>query len=117
MGRRLQIIKQIHQLKKMKKANNKKLLESKATNKNSNIFDVNKKPSIFIRKFLTKKTIMRPKLSLYRNNLNFNNNNFEDEHSELSNKEEEIKNKKERRLQIIKQIHQLKINSIKDNKI
>ena len=57
---------------------------------------------------------MRPKLSLYRNNLNFNNNNFEDEHSELSNKEEEIKNKKERRLQIIKQIHQLKINSIKE---
>ena len=101
-------------LKKMKKANNKKLLESKATNKNSNIFDVNKKPSIFIRQFLTKKTIMRPKLSLYRNNLNFNNNNFEDEHSELSNKEEEIKNKKERRLQIIKQIHQLKINSIKE---
>ena len=99
-------------IKKMKKANKKKLNELQAKNPNMNIFDINRKQSIFIKTFLSKKTLFRPKLSLFKNNLNIKSQ--EDEHSELSNKEEEIKNKKEKRKQIIKQIHQLKINSIKE---
>ena len=99
-------------IKKMKKANKKKLNELQAKNPNMNIFDINRKQSIFIKTFLSKKTLFRPKLSLIKNNLNIKSQ--EDEHSELSNKEEEIKNKKEKRRQIIKQIHQLKINSIKE---
>ena len=99
-------------IKKMKKANKKKLNELQAKNPNMNIFDINRKQSIFIKTFLSKKTLFRPKLSLIKNNLNIKSQ--EDEHSELSNKEEEIKNKKEKRKQIIKQIHQLKINSIKE---
>jgi hypothetical protein len=96
----------------MKKANKKKLMELQAKNPNMNIFDINRKQSIFIKTFLSKKTLFRPKLSLIKNHLNIKSQ--EDEHSELSNKEEEIKNKKEKRRQIIKQIHQLKINSIKE---
>ena len=98
----------------MKKANTKKLneLKSKNPNMNLNIFDINKKQSIFIKTFLSKKTLFKPRISLLRNHLNAYNQ--EEEHSELSNKEEEIKNKKEKRKQIIKQIHQLKINSIKE---
>ena len=99
-------------IKKMKKANQKKLFELKSKNQNINVFDLHKKQSIFVRAFLSKKTIIRPKLSFLRNQLVMNNP--EDEPSELSNKEEEIKRKKERRLQIIKQIHQMKINSIKE---
>ena len=99
-------------IKKMKKANKKKLNELQAKNPNMNIFDINRKQSIFIKTFLSKKTLFRPKLSLIKNHLNIKSQ--EDEHSELSNKEEEIKNKKEKRRQIIKQIHQLKINSIKE---
>ena len=101
-------------IKKMKKANQKKLAELKEKNPNiiTNIFDLHKKQSIFVRSFISKKTVIRPKFSLLRNSKNLFNQ--EDEHSELSNKEEEIKHKKERRLQIIKQIHQLKINSIKE---
>ena len=101
-------------IKKMKKANTKKLneLKSKNPNMNLNIFDINKKQSIFIKTFLSKKTLFKPRISLLRNHLNAYNQ--EEEHSELSNKEEEIKNKKEKRKQIIKQIQQLKINSIKE---
>ena len=99
-------------IKKMKKANKKKLNELQAKNPNMNIFDINRKQSIFIKTFLSKKTLFRPKLSLIKNHLNIKSQ--EDEHSELRNKEEEIKNKKEKRRQIIKQIHQLKINSIKE---
>ena len=99
-------------IKKMKKANKKKLMELQAKNPNMNIFEINRKQSVFIKTFLSKKTLFRPKLSLFKNHLNMKNQ--EEEHSELSTKEEEIKNKKERRRQIIKQIHQLKINSIKE---
>ena len=101
-------------LKKMKKINQKKLSELKEKNPNKimSVFDTHKRQSIFIRSFLSKKTLIRPKFSLLKSSKNLFNQ--EDEHSELSNKEEEIKNKKERRLQIIKQIHQLKINSIKE---
>ena len=99
-------------LKKMKKANQKKLIELKAINPNLDIFNIHKKQSIFIRSFLPKKTILRPKLSLLRNQLDMFNQ--EEEHSDLSNREQEIKNKKEMRLQIIKQVHKLKIDSIKE---
>ena len=100
-------------LKKMKKANQKKLSELKAINPNfNNIFNLNKKQSFFIKSFLSKKTVISPKLSFIRNQINVFNQ--EDEHSELSNKEEEVKKKKELRLQIIKQVHQLKIDSIKE---
>ena len=99
-------------IKKMKKANKKKLNELQAKNPNMNIFEIHRKPSIFIKTFLSKKTLFRPKLSLFKSHLNIKNQ--EEEHSELSNKEEEIKNKKEKRRQIIKQIHQMKINSIKE---
>ena len=103
-------------LKKMKKANQKKLSELKAINPNfNNIFNLNKKQSFFIKSFLSKKTVISPKLSFIRNQINVFNQ--EDEHSELSNKEEEVKKKKELRLQIIKQVHQLKINSIKEVEI
>ena len=99
----------------MKKANNKKLNEFKSKNPNVNIFDTHKKQSFYIRSFLSKKTVLRPKLSVIKNSfLLNNNNNQEDEHSELSNKEQEIKNKKEMRVQIMKKIHQLKINTIKE---
>ena len=102
-------------IKKMKKANNKKLNEFKSKNPNVNIFDTHKKQSFYIRSFLSKKTVLRPKLSVIKNSfLLNNNNNQEDEHSELSNKEQEIKNKKEMRVQIMKKIHQLKINTIKE---
>ena len=101
-------------IKKMKKANQKKLFEFKEKNPNMKIvFDLHKKQSVFVRSFLSRKTIIRPKLSFLKNQLNTFNQD-EEEHSELSNKEEEIKNKKEMRLQIIKQIHQMKINSIKE---
>ena len=100
----------------MKKANQKKLSELKAINPNfNNIFNLNKKQSFFIKSFLSKKTVISPKLSFIRNQINAFNQ--EDEHSELSNKEEEVKKKKELRLQIIKQVHQLKINSIKEVEI
>ena len=99
-------------IKKMKKANLKKLNEFKSKNPNMNIFDFHKKTSFFIRSYLSKKTLFKPKLSLFKSPINMNNQ--EDEHSELSNKEKEIKDKKEKRIQIIKQIHQLKINSIKE---
>ena len=65
-----------------------------------------------MRTFLSKKTIIRPKFSSIKNQYNLLPK--DDEHSESTNKEEEIKFKKETRLQIIRQIHQLKINSIKE---
>ena len=102
-------------LKKMKKANQKKISELKSKNQNNdvfNAFNTFKKQSIFMRTFLSKKTIIRPKFSSLKNQYNLLPK--DDEHSESTNKEEEIKNKKETRLQIIRQIHQLKINSIKE---
>ena len=102
-------------LKKMKKANQKKISELKSKNQNNdvfNAFNTFKKQSIFIRTFLSKKTIIRPKFSSIKNQYNLLPK--DDEHSESTNKEEEIKNKKETRLQIIRQIHQMKINSIKE---
>ena len=102
-------------LKKMKKANQKKISELKSKNQNNdvfNAFNTFKKQSIFIRTFLSKKTIIRPKFSSIKNQYNLLPK--DDEHSESTNKEEEIKNKKEIRLQIIRQIHQMKINSIKE---
>ena len=102
-------------LKKMKKANQKKISELKSKNQNNdvfNAFNTFKKQSIFMRTFLSKKTIIRPKFSSIKNQYNLLPK--DDEHSESTNKEEEIKNKKETRLQIIRQIHQLKINSIKE---
>ena len=102
-------------LKKMKKANQKKISELKSKNQNNdvfNAFNTFKKQSIFMRTFLSKKTIIRPKFSSLKNQYNLLPK--DNEHSESTNKEEEIKNKKETRLQIIRQIHQLKINSIKE---
>ena len=103
-------------LRKMKKANQKKLTELKSSNHNMevfNLYNTNKRQSTFLRTFLSKKTIMRPIRAPQVKN-EYSMMPKEEEHSEASNKEIEIKNKKERRLQIIKQIHQLKINSIKE---
>ena len=40
--------------------------------------------------------------------------NNDEDYSDSSTKEEEIKNKKQMRTQIMKQIHQLKMNTIKE---
>ena len=103
-------------LRKMKKANQKKLTELKSSNHNMevfNLYNTNKRQSTFLRTFLSKKTIIRP-IRAPQVKKEYSMMPKEEEHSEASNKEIEIKNKKERRLQIIKQIHQLKINSIKE---
>ena len=100
-------------LKKMKKANQKKLNEFKMKNPNLDIFELQKKQNHFVRAFISKKTIIRPKLSIMKNKSSFKNNPIEED-SDLSNKEKEIKNKKEMRIQIMRKIHQLKINTIKE---
>ena len=98
-------------IKKMKKANYKKLNELKVKNQEANyIFGIHPKKSIFLKNYITKKTILRPKKS--RKNLLYSN--IYEEHSDSSTKEEEIKNKKHIRGQIMMKIRQLKIKSIKE---
>ena len=98
-------------IKKMKKYNYKKLKDLESRNlKVDNIFDPNVKKNLFIKNFVSKKTLLRPK----KQKLNRFSLMNEEDHSDSSTKEEEIKYKKQLRTQIMKQIHQLKIKSIKE---
>ena len=95
-------------IKKMKRYDFKKLNESMNLKQN-NIFDTNLKRSLFFKNFVSKKTILRPKKSPKMNKVSMNEDN-----SDSSTKEEEIKHKKHLRTEIMKQIHRLKIKSIKE---
>ena len=92
----------------MKRYDFKKLNESMNLKQN-NIFDTNLKRSLFFKNFVSKKTILRPKKSPKMNKVSMNEDN-----SDSSTKEEEIKHKKHLRTEIMKQIHRLKIKSIKE---
>ena len=95
----------------MKKLNSKKLNEIKSKNLGMpDIFEHNLKNNI--RNYISKRGILGQKLSTKKNVFIFNNN---EELSDSFRNENEIKNKKYMRTQIMKQIRQLKINSIKEN--
>ena len=97
-------------IKKMKKLNSKKLNEIKSKNLGMpDIFEHNLKNNI--RNYISKRGILGQKLSTKKNVFIFNNN---EELSDSFRNENEIKNKKYMRTQIMKQIRQLKINSIKE---
>ena len=101
-------------LKKMRRINQKKLIKLSGTDRlNMNIFGPPLKRSFIMKSFLSKKTIIRTKKHHHKTNVPGSNNNDE-EHSDSSTKEEELKNKKQMRTQIMKQIRQLKINTIKE---
>ena len=98
-------------IKKMKRINNKKLKELKITslNEGSRTRRLN-----HIRSFLSKKSLIRPRFKQSNKLLSFDN---EEKNSNSITKEEDIKNKKQMRAKIMKQIHQMKINSIKEVEI
>ena len=97
-------------IRKMKKINYKKLNELKTKNsENNNIFGVQLKQSSIMKSFMSKK-----KRFLSTKKIFLDNEPFKDEHSDSSTKEEEIKQKKHLRTQIMKQIRQLKLKSIKE---
>ena len=99
-------------IKKMKKINSKKLNELKSKNLGiPDIFEENSKNNFVIRNYMFKRGILGQRLSTKKNIFLFNN---KEEHSDSFTKENEIKNKKHTRTQIMKQIRQLKINSIKE---
>lgn len=98
-------------IKKMKKFNTKKLKELNENKLSTNIFSIQPKRSLFYRTFLSKKTLPYMKKSQLKNTFLINN---DEDYSDSSTKEEEIKNKKQMRTQIMKQIHQLKMNTIKE---
>ena len=97
-------------IKKMKKKNQKKLNELKAKNLNNNVFSPHSRNNIFIRSFLKKKTIFRTRKYSHKSNLFIQK---EKENSESLTKEE-IENKKKMRAEIMRQIHQLKLNAFKE---
>ena len=95
-------------IRKMKKKNEKILNDLKAKNMAPDIFG-HPKNNIFIRAFTSKKTIFRGRKLTHRNTLlnqNENNNSMT--------KEEEIRNKKQLRTQIMRQVHQLKLDTMKE---
>jgi hypothetical protein len=96
----------------MKKISHKKLQESKSKNLTINMFTPQIKRSFIMRSFLSKKSVIRPKKS--NNKINLCLNNIDEDDSDTSTKEDDIKNKKQMRTQIMKQIHQLKVNTIKE---
>ena len=96
-------------IKKMKKINYKKFKELNPDNSNKNIFGPPSK-RFFLKSFFTKKTILRSRIKQSFNNMISN----EEEHSDSSTKEDDIKNKKKLRTQIMKQIHEMKLKSIKE---
>lgn len=99
-------------VKKMKKYNCKKINELKLKNKDSeDAFDLSLKSSVFMSNFMNKKGMLRSKKSNKKNIIYTYNDEV---HSDSSTKEEEIKHKKQMRTQIMRQIRQLKINSIKE---
>jgi hypothetical protein len=99
-------------IRKMKKISHKKLQESKSKNLTINMFTPQIKRSFIMRSFLSKKSVIRPKKS--NNKINLCLNNIDEDDSDTSTKEDDIKNKKQMRTQIMKQIHQLKVNTIKE---
>ena len=99
-------------IRKMKKINYKKLQESKSKILSMNMFTPQIKRSFIMRSFLSKKSVIRPKKS--HNKINLSLNNIDEDDSDNSTKEDDIKNKKQMRTQIMKQIHQLKVNTIKE---
>ena len=96
-------------IKKMKKLNSKKLNELKSKNLGNDIFE--QKNNFFLRNNISRRGILGQRLSTKRHFLLINN---KEEYSDSFTKENEIKNKKHMRTQIMKQIHQMKINSIKE---
>ena len=100
-------------IKKMKKVNNKKLKELKynSLNEESQTRRLN-----HMRSFLSKKSVLRPRVKQSHRLLSFENDN-EEKNSNSSTKEEDIKTKKQMRAKIMKQIHQMKINSIREVEI
>jgi hypothetical protein len=96
-------------IKKMKKINYKKLKEMNPNNSNKDIFGLQSK-RFHLKSFFTKKTILRSRIKPSSNHLNTN----EEEHSDSSKKEDDIQNKKKLRTQIMKQIHEMKLKSIKE---
>ena len=97
-------------IKKMKRINYKKLKEL-CINSNEDIFNI-KSRKFFLKSLITKKSLLfRPKLKLFKNKFTLNN---EEEHSDSSTKEDEIKYKRQMRTKIMKQVRQLKIDSIKE---
>ena len=98
-------------IKKMKKINYKKLHELDQKDLTTNMFTPQLKRSFILRSFLSKKSVVRPKKSHHKNpSLNC----CDEDYSDSSTKEEDIKNKKQMRTQIMKQIHQLKVDTIKE---
>ena len=104
-------------IKKMKRYDYKKLIEFQSQKKSSyekDPFGFAIKNAYFVTNFMNKKNTTKPKkLNKMNTNINTNINN-EEAHSDSSTKEEEIRHKKQMRTQIMRQIHQLKINSIKE---
>jgi hypothetical protein len=100
-------------IKKMKRMNYKKLKESKynSLNEESQTLRLN-----HMRSFLYKKPMLRPRLKSSHKLLIFENDK-EEKNSNSSKNEEDIKYKKQMRAKIMKQIHQMKINSIREVEI
>ena len=96
-------------IKKMKKINYKKFKELNPNNSNKDIFGPQSR-RFYLKSFFTKKTILRGRIKQSYNNMNAN----EEEHSDSNKKEDDLKNKKKLRTQIMKQIHQIKLKSIKE---
>ena len=101
-------------LEKMKKANLKKINELKSKNTGiKDIFDINSKKHLYnLRNFLSKKNVLRTKLSTKKNLLFITND--EENFNKSENEEETIKKKKHKRTEIMKQIRLLKIKAIKE---
>ena len=93
----------------MKKINYKKFKELNPNNSNKDIFDPQSK-RFHLKSFFTKRSIIRSRIKQSQNHMQAN----EEEHSDSSTKEDDIKNKKKLRTQIMKQIHQMKVQSIKE---
>ena len=96
-------------IKKMKRINDKKFNELNPNNSNKDIFGIQSK-RFHLKSFYTKKTILRTRVKQSFNHIQAN----EEEHSDSGKKEDDIRNKKKLRTQIMKQIHQMKLKSIKE---
>ena len=97
-------------IKKMKKKHQSKLNELKEKNLNKNLFSPQSRNNFFIRSFLTKKTIFRSRKFSHKNCYFIQT---EKEVSESLTKEE-IENKKKMRTEIMRQVHQLKLDAFKE---
>ena len=96
-------------IKKMKKINYKKFKELNPNNSNKDIFDPQSR-RFHLKSFFTKKSIIRGRIKQSHNHIQAN----DEEHSDSSTKEDDIKNKKKLRTEIMKKIHQMKLQSIKE---